>query len=248
MMPKERNKKSVGLLSSFALAIVLMIFPVISGIIVTVNNMDVPQMYWVEAAFMLASMVVPLCILLITKLSLSQIGFSKVKKGGIKVVLYFFPIVAAKMGYLFFGIQHSRELLIALLFFTAAIGLSEETYFRGIILRRLMMDFSTKQAVLLSSVLFAAVHASQAFSGEGFVGILLAVANAFIFGVVASEIVILTESLVLTIIWHALYNFINWITLVQGTQEVILIILESVIVIFYGIYLWTKLPKNRYTD
>lgn len=90
--------------------------------------------------------------------------------------------------------------------------------------------------MLLSSVLFAAVHASQAFSGEGFVAIALAIANAFIFGVVASEIVILTESLIPTIIWHALYNFINWITLVQGMQEVVLIIFESVTIILYGIY------------
>ena len=230
------------------LVIVLMIFPVVSGIIVTVNNMDVVQMFWVQGAFMLASIAVPLCILFITKLRLSQIGFSKVKKGGIKAALNFIPIIAAKMGYLFFGFKHSREILIALLFFTVAIGLSEEIYFRGIILRELMRHFSIKQAVLLSSVLFAAVHASQAFSGEGFVAIALAIANAFIFGVVASEIVILTESLILTIIWHALYNFINWITLVQATQEVVLIIFESVIIILYGIYLWTKLPKNRYID
>lgn len=245
MMPKERNKKARELLFSFVLAIVLMIFPVGSGIIVTVNHMDAPQMYWVQGAFMLASIAVPLCILIITKQSLSQIGFSKARNGGIKAVLYFIPIIAAKMGYLFFGIKHSRAILVALLFFTVAIGLSEEIYFRGIILRRLMMRFSIKQAVLLSSVLFAAVHAAQAFSGEGLVSIALAVANAFIFGVVASEIVILTESLILTIIWHALYDFINWITLVQGTQEVFLTIFESVIIILYGIYLWTKLPERQ---
>lgn len=245
MMLNERNKKAREVLSSFLLAIVLMIFPVVSGIIVTVNNMDVPQMYWVQGAFMLASIAVPLYILLITKTRLSQIGFSKVKKGGIKAVLYFTPIIAAKMGYLFFETKHSGEMLIALVFFTVAIGLSEEIYFRGIILKRLMMRFSTKQAVLLSSVLFAAVHASQAFSGEEFVGIALTVANALIFGVVASEIVILTESLIPTIIWHALYNFINWITLVQGSQEAILIIFESVIMVLYGIYLWTKLPKKQ---
>ncbi len=244
MMPKERNKKARELLSAFALAIVLMIFPVVSGIIITVKNMDVPQMYWLQGAFMLASITVPLCILLITKQRLSQIGFSKVKKGGIKTVLYFIPVIAVKMGYLFFGIKHSQELLIALFFFTVAIGLSEEIYFRGIILRRLMMRFSIKQATLLSSVLFAAVHAAQAFSGEGFVSIALAIANAFIFGFVAAEIVILTESLIPAIIWHALYDFINWITLVQGTHKVILIIFESVIMILYGIYLWTKLPEK----
>ena len=165
MMVKEKNKKVREVLFSFVLAIVLMIFPVASGIIVTVNNINMPQMYWVQGAFMLASISVPLCILFITNTNLNQIGFSKVKKGSIKTVLYFFPIIAAKMGYLFFGFKQSRGILIALAFFTVAIGLSEEVYFRGIILKRLMMRFSIKQAVLISSVLFAVVHTAQAFSG-----------------------------------------------------------------------------------
>lgn len=243
-MVKKKNKKAREVLYSFVLAIVLMIFPVVSGIIVTVNNMDIQEKYMVQGAFMLFSILVPLCIMYITRMSMNQIGFSKVKKGSIKTILYFIPIIAAKMGYLFFEIEHSREILIALLFFTVAIGLSEEIYFRGIILRRLKMYFSIKKAILISSVLFAVVHAAQAFSGEEFVGIALTIANAFIFGIVTSEIVILTESLSLTILWHTIYNFFNWITLVDGMQEVILIILESLIMILYGIYLWEKLPEN----
>lgn len=47
MMVKEKNKKVREVLFSFVLAIVLMIFPVASGIIVTVNNINMPQMYWV---------------------------------------------------------------------------------------------------------------------------------------------------------------------------------------------------------
>ena len=111
MMVKEKNKKVREVLFLFVLAIVLMIFPVASGIIVTVNNINMPQMYWVQGAFMLASISVPLCILFITNTNLNQIGFSKVKKGSIKTVLYFFPIIAAKMGYLFFEFKQSRGIL-----------------------------------------------------------------------------------------------------------------------------------------
>ena len=244
-MQTEKKNKAKDLLLSLVLAITLIIFPVVSGIIISINSIEEPQTYWIQGALMIISIIVPLCILLILKLHPSEIGFSKVKKNSVKVILYFIPIIVAKIGYLFFGLKQDINVLIALLFFTVAVGLSEEVYFRGLILKRLLKNFSIKQAILISSTLFAAVHASQAFSGEGFIDVTLTIVNAFIFGVVAAEIAILTESLIPTIIWHTLYNLINWITLVDGTTELILIIIESIIMISYGIYLWTRLPKKE---
>ena len=125
------------------------------------------------------------------------------------------------------------------------IGLSEELYFRGIILRKLRSCFTIKQTVILSSVFFAAVHASQAFSGTGIIIVTLTIINALIFGVIASEIVILTRSIIPVIIWHVLYDFINWISVAKGTTEVTLIMIQSVIMVVYAYYLWTKLPDKQ---
>jgi len=134
---------------------------------------------------------------------------------------------------------------VALAFCTIAIGLSEELYFREIILRKLKTCFTIKQTVILSSVFFAAVHASQAFSGAGIIMVTLTIINALIFGVIASEIVILTRSIIPVIIWHVLYDFINWISVAKGTTEVTLIMIQSVIMVVYAYYLWTKLPEKQ---
>ena len=72
----------------------------------------------------------------------------------------------------------------------------------------------------------------------------LAIINALLFGIVASEIVMLTKSIISVIIWHMLYDFINWIALIQGTTEIIFITIQSVIMIIYAIYLWTRLPRT----
>jgi membrane protease YdiL (CAAX protease family) len=88
------------------------------------------------------------------------------------------------------------------------------------------------------------VHASQAFSGTGLSMVTLTIINAFIFGIVASEIVMLTKSIIPVIIWHTLYDFINWISLVSGTTELILIIIQSIIMVIYASFLWTKLPYD----
>ena len=72
----------------------------------------------------------------------------------------------------------------------------------------------------------------------------LTIINALLFGILASEIVMLTKALAV-IIWHMLYDFVNWIMLVQGTIEIVLIIIQSVIMITYAIYLWTELPDKQ---
>ena len=239
------NLKSRAMLSSLVFAIVLMIFPVASGAIVVMNGMDAIQSYWLQGAFMMLSISVPAIFMWITNVKPAQLGFVRVEKGSARTVVYFLPVIAAKFGFLFYGINRDIHTTMALAFFTIAIGLSEELYFRGVILRKLRACFTIKQAVILSSVFFSAVHASQAFSGAGILMVALTIVNALLFGIVASEIVMLTKSIVPVIMWHMLYDFINWIALVQGTIEIVLIIIQTAIMIAYAIYLWTELPDKQ---
>lgn len=241
---KRKNTKLRTMLSSLISSIVLMIFPVASGVIVVMNDMDAIQSYWLQGVFMMLSISVPAIFMWITNMKPAQIGFIGIEKGSAKTVLYFVPVIAAKIGFLFYGINHDIHTIMALTFLTIAIGLSEELYFRGIILRKLRTCFTIKQTVILSSVFFAAVHASQAFSGAGIIMVALTIINALIFGIVASEIAMLTKSIISVIIWHTLYDFINWIALVKETTEVILIIIQSIIMVIYAYYLWTKLPDK----
>lgn len=231
------------LLYSLILSVTLIIFPVASGVIIALNNIDVPNSYWVQGVMMLLSTTIPITFLLISSKHPSQIGFIKINKKNFKILLYFIPLIVTKIGFLFFGINYNNKSIIALMFFTATIGLSEEIYFRGIILNCLKKHFSIKQTILLSAAFFAIIHTSQAFSGEGFVMVILSIINAFIFGIIAAEIVIFTGGLIPVILWHTSYNFINWVTLAQGRSETILIIIESIIMISYGVYLWTKIPS-----
>lgn len=232
-------------MSSLVFAIVLMMFPVASGAIVVMNGMDAIRSYWLQGAFMMLSISVPAIFMWITNAKPAQVGFVRVEKGSAGTVLYFLPVIAAKIGFLFYGINHDIHTAVALAFFTIAIGLSEELYFRGVILRKLRACFTIKQTVILSSVFFAAVHASQAFSGAGILMVALTIVNALLFGIVASEIVMLTKSIIPVIMWHMLYDFTNWIALAQGTIETVLIIIESTIMITYAIYLWTELPDKQ---
>lgn len=238
---KEKNAKLKAIFSAFIFSIVLMIFPVASGVIVAINKMDNLKGYWVQGSFMMLSIIVPAFYMRIKKIRLAQIGFIGIEKDSLKTVLYFLPLIVAKIGFFYSGIKKDVHIILALIFFTIAIGLSEEIYFRGIILKKLTTSYSLKQTVILSAAFFALVHASQAFSGVGLTMTALTIVNALIFGIIAAEVVFLTKSIVYVIIWHAMYDFVNWISLVEGTTEVIIILIQSIIMIMYAVYLWGKL-------
>jgi hypothetical protein len=143
MMDEKRNNTKLGtVLTSLIFAIVSMVFPAASGVIVVMNDMDAIQGYWLQGVFMMLSISVPAVFMWITNMKPVQIGFARVEKDSARTVLYFVPVIAAKIGFLLCGIRHDIHTIVALAFFAIAIGLSEELYFRGIILSKLRTCFT----------------------------------------------------------------------------------------------------------
>lgn len=237
--------KTKAILFSLLFSIILTVFPVASSVIAINQSCTQLETYWIQGIFMMLSVFVPLLYLLHKKITFKTIGFTPSKKGSLKTALYFLPFLLAKMLFLIKGITLDVPVLLALLFFTIGIGLSEELYFRGLILQWLLTCLSIKQSILISTLFFGIVHASQAFSGVGLIMTLLTIANALLFGVIASELVLITESLLPIILLHTLFDFINWISLVNGTSEFIITFIQSIIMTCYAIYLWGKLPANK---
>lgn len=73
----------------------------------------------------------------------------------------------------------------------------EEFVFRGLLLRRWSEKWSTKKAMIVSSLIFAIFHGDPI--------------GAFLFGLVMCYVYFLSGSLWLPIICHALNNFIAWL-------------------------------------
>lgn len=71
---KGKNTKLRAMLSSLIFSIVLMIFPVASGVIVVMNDMDAIQSYWLQGVFMMLSISVPAIFMWITNMKPAQIG------------------------------------------------------------------------------------------------------------------------------------------------------------------------------
>lgn len=233
--------KDRPIIKSIIWALVILIFPVVSGVITQVLMMNNIQTMLIQGYFMLISLIIPMIYMQRFKISFKKIGLIKIENGSAKKVLCFLPIAIAEIPLLLIGVNlKSISYIGALLFFTLAVGISEEIYFRGIILKLLEEKYHIKKAIIISSLVFGIGHIASLLAGESILVVILQILNAIVFGIVASEIVIITKSVIPTIIWHTIFNFVNYITLATGTNEMIVIGIQVIIMVIYAYVLWKK--------
>jgi membrane protease YdiL (CAAX protease family) len=133
------------------------------------------------------------------------------------------------------------------LFFRITIGIAEETYFRGIIFKLLREKYPIKKSVIISALVFGVGHIATVFVSKSIVIVVLSILNAVIFGIIASEIVTITESLIPVIIWHSAFDFVNSITLASGTNLIFVSVFQEIIMIIYAYNLWSKISLSNKT-
>ncbi|GAA0765752.1 hypothetical protein GCM10008908_02680 [Clostridium subterminale] len=141
--------KDKPILKSIIWAFVILIFPVVSGVITQVLMMNNIQTMFIQGCFMLISLIILIVYMWKFKISFKKIGLIKIENGSAKKVLFFLPLVIAEAPFLLVGIHlNSIKYIITLLFFTIAVGISEEIYFRGIILKLLEEKYPKKNLLL----------------------------------------------------------------------------------------------------
>ncbi|WP_399548997.1 hypothetical protein [uncultured Clostridium sp.] len=82
---------------------------------------------------------------------------------------------------------------------------------------------------------------ASVFADRSILIIVFQILNALVFGIIAAEIVTITKSLIPIIIWHFVFNFVNYITLATGVNEIFVIGFQESIMIIYAYNLWSKI-------
>lgn len=100
----------------------------------------------------------------------------------------------------------------------ASVALMEELVFRSLMLRS-WLHKGTKQALIISSIIFGLVHLTQLMGGQ--MGLLTAmqIAFAILFGISMAFIVIKTGSVIFPIAYHFLFDFSQVITTSPGATN-----------------------------
>lgn len=120
------------------------------------------------------------------------------------------------------------------------VGLIEESFFRGFMLR-MLMTIGVKKAVVISSLLFGMTHALQLMSGQSVEDTVLQILYAILVGAVLALLIIHRQSILITIAFHGLNNFLNF----MGNQEGINLFTYLIILVLFihTIYLWKRVDK-----
>lgn len=100
---------------------------------------------------------------------------------------------------------------------TALVGISEEVMFRGVLFRALLTRYRVWTAIIVSSILFGAVHILNVFNTGDLGGALMQSLPAGMSGILFVAIVIRTGSIWPAIIYHAAWDCLLFLTL-TGSQ------------------------------
>ena len=237
--------KSRSAIYSVLWAVIVIAFPVASGVIVVVSKADATASRLIQAAFIYASIVVPLVYCRVKKIALKDILLTGIDWAGVRTYLYYLPLVAVLLPMIVSGVDFSDTgHVLATLLFTLGVGIAEELYFRGMVLRLLGTSFAPLPAVFISVLIFGIAHASGAFVESSLVMVSLSILNAFLFGWVAAETALITKNIVPLMLFHCLFDFFTYQMLVTGNAMIMVFAVRGTLMAIVAVYLLIKLKQQ----
>jgi uncharacterized protein len=113
----------------------------------------------------------------------------------------------------FAGVSYPGMARILLFFILAlAVGFVEEVFFRGLMLRALLLR-GRWQAVIISSLFFGIAHLFNLASGANLAATLLQVVYAFAIGLMFATLAVRTQTILPLIVIHSLIDFFGFLAL-----------------------------------
>lgn len=225
----------IGLLCTFLTAL--------GAAIPQIIGLDSNPQLSVTTVFLIISIMIGIAIMKKSRFSLSDFGFRKSEKDAFRKVWWYIPLIVIEMLPLVVG-SYSSEITVSqyivLLFFVIAVGFNEEIYFRGLAFKS-MEEKGRKKAIIWSSIVFGVLHLFNILNGKNALYLVLQMFFAFLVGFVLAEIVSITKSLWVVIIWHAAHNYISSVTGdALDTKALIILAFQVGVLLIYAVGIWKK--------
>lgn len=201
-----------------------------------------------NAATLLAAAVVTvsaaLGLALMVRLRPRLADFGWRRPQGVKAVAWFVPAALIPVIVLLAtGVSVHVSLVPALVWLSVVVGVNEEVWFRGLLLA-LFRPAGARRAVVATAVLFGVLHLANLAGGATAGYAVLQLAFAALFGFVAAELAVLTDSLWPTILWHALYDLTSYLGGdALDARALVGLAVQVVVLGGYAAWLWRKLPR-----
>ncbi|MEF3355272.1 CPBP family intramembrane metalloprotease [Paenibacillus sp. GYB006] len=227
------------ILSIIGLELLLMVFFTANGAFVSITSPESPLLQFIG--------VIPLALGILIYLLVGNKWkhyFFTSPSSAKKTLLYSLPLILVLI-LIAYGNHHGLntsslpDLFIMLLIQILVIGLVEEMFFRGFMLR-LLLSKGFRVAVFTTSFLFAITHSLQLIGGQSLIDTLFQIIYAFMVGLVLSLLVVHRQSIIIPILFHGLNNFLQFMGNAMGNanEPATIDYLIIGIMLVYSIYLW----------
>lgn len=243
------NKKGAAALCKAVLwGICILFFPILSGVLSALLALGTIETLFLQGIFMLLSLVLPLIFVMTKKWRWSEIGFAKLDINGCKKAMYFLPLLAVLIPVAVKGFYaRSAAFVLGNLFLYLSVGIAEEVYFRGIVPKYLNSAFSFKGVIFLSAAIFGIDHIASAFTAGNGSEVLLSVLNAFIFGWLAIEMVLICKNITPCIPLHFMFDFETKIVVMDGNELMTAECIRGAVMVLAAVWLGIILVKLKET-
>lgn len=235
---------------SIGYVVVLSIFASIVTIIAAVLELTPIQTMLFQTVMFLLSCTLAIFIMHRSEHSLKEYGIQHFRDINLSRILYFIPLVMVETMILFVGFNKDITLsnIIVVLIVMLVVSINEEVYFRGLILKTLSVK-GNSFAIIISAILFGMSHIGGIVVGKGIELTLLLIVYSALFAFICAEIVIITKSILIPIIWHFTHNFISSITVETSYGITFIIVgIQCAILLSYSIYLWSYMWVEECSD
>lgn len=235
----ETQKKDGLVLKTIIASLVLLLFFFVQGAIVVINNIEGIYSILIRGAVIWCLVIITLIFYLIKDKELRGLGFVKMEKKAAKKLLCFAPLLLIAFSHFTagFDLGEGIKFILANIFFTMAIGMAEEIYFRGIICN-MWLKKGVVKAMLISAILFGLCHLLNIAGGASLPATILQICFAFVYGLVFALLFAVGKSIVPCVLLHALHDFCSYISADASMNfNIVLGAAQFVILIAYFVYL-----------
>jgi len=209
-----------------------------------VRHLDPVSATYAQAAFVGLSALVGLAVMWRTRPSLAEYGFRSPKH--LDRTLWLLPLFALPVVLVAAaGITVTSVQVAAYVALAVCVGFSEEIWVRGLLLATLRR-LGTRTAIIGGSAIFGALHLTNFFAGRPPLYLGLQFAFACLVGFVLAELVAITGSLWIGIVWHFVYDLAAFCTGDDLTPAALAgVAITTAILAAYAVWLWRKLPVGN---
>lgn len=206
-----------------------------------VRHLDPVSATYAQAAFVGLSALVGLAVMWRTKPSLTEYGFRSPvhldRALGLLPLLAVPVVLVAVVGISVTPVQVAAYGLLSL-----CVGFSEEIWFRGLLLATLRR-LGTRTAIIGGSAVFGTLHLTNFFAGREPLYLVLQFAFACLVGFVLAELMAITGSLWIGIVWHFVYDLSAFSTGDDLSAAALAgVAAATAILAAYSVWLWRKVP------